>query len=281
MKKIVPALLFAAIMLMSCNWELSDDDASLDDVEITTERLTTETVEKISTFKDGVLSSYVVRHISDNAARTVDQEQFYNADGTLKHRWKYDRNAEGLVTTTAYYGSSGALSLYFAYDYTADETVATQAHYSAAGQLLWLRRYETNSAGGIETAASYDGSLVLTGALQYFYIDEQAGWNMEVAYGADSGSLTGDVTVDNPVAGTVNVATLDAEARLDLVLPTVGTLPSPAIPDPASSGLPVAGYRFSLDDDHGNTLVALDENYYPLSGTRTDDRLDCAVSVRA
>jgi hypothetical protein len=81
------------------------------------------------------------------------------------------------------------------------------------------------------------------------------------------------------VAGTVNVATLDAEARLDLVLPTVGTLPSPAIPDPASSGLPVAGYRFSLDDDHGNTLVALDENYYPLSGTRTDDRLDCAVSV--
>lgn len=279
MKKIVPALLFAAIMLMSCNWELSDDDASLDDVEITTERLTTETVEKISTFKDGVLSSYVVRHISDNAARTVDQEQFYKADGTLKHSWKYDRNAEGLVTTTAYYGSSGALSLYFAYDYTADETVATQAHYSAAGQLLWLRRYETNSAGGIETAASYDGSLVLTGALQYFYIDEQAGWNMEVAYGADSGSLTGDVTVDNPVAGTVNVATLDAEARLDLVLPTVGTLPSPAIPDPASSGLPVSGYRFSLDDDHGNTLVALDENYYPLSGTRTDDRLDCAVSV--
>ena len=140
MKKIVPALLFAAIMLMSCNWELSDDDASLDDVEITTERLTTETVEKISTFKDGVLSSYVVRHISDSTARTVDQEQFYKADGTLKHSWKYDRNAEGLVTTTAYYGSSGALSLYFAYDYTADETVATQAHYSAAGQLLWLRR---------------------------------------------------------------------------------------------------------------------------------------------
>ena len=186
MKKIVPALLFAAIMLMSCNWELSDDDASLDDVEITTERLTTETVEKISTFKDGVLSSYVVRHISDNAARTVDQEQFYKADGTLKHSWKYDRNAEGLVTTTAY-GSSGALSLYFAYDYTAD-SCGDQAHYSAAASFSGFRLTKPIPPGGIETAASYDGSLVLTGALQYFYIDEQAGWNMEVAYGADSGS---------------------------------------------------------------------------------------------
>jgi len=279
MKKIVPALLFAAIMLMSCNWELSDDDASLDDVVITTERQTTETVEKISTFKDGVLSSYVVRHISDTAARTVDQEQFYKADGTLKYSWKYDRNADGLVTTTAYYDAAGDLLSYFAYAYGSGAVVTTQASYDAAGQLLWLRRYETNSAGGIETAASYNGSEELTGALQYFYIDEQEGWNMEVAYGTDTGNLAGDVTVDDPVAGAVNTETLNAEARLSLTLPVVGPLPSPAIPDPASSGLPVSGYRFSLDDDHGNTLVALDENYYPLSGTRTDDRLDCAVSV--
>ncbi|HPA10203.1 MAG TPA: hypothetical protein PLV73_05205 [Treponemataceae bacterium] len=279
MKKIVPALLFAAIMLMSCNWELSDDDASLDDVVITTTTETAETVEKISTFKDGVLSSYVVRHISDSTARTVDQEQFYKADGTLKHSWKYGYNAEGLVTTTAYYDAAGDLLSYFAYAYGSGAVVTTQASYDAAGQLLWLRRYETNSAGGIETAASYNGSEELTGALQYFYIDKQEGWNMEVAYGTDTGNLAGDVTVDDPVAGAVNTETLNAEARLSLTLPVVGTLPSPAIPDPASSGLPVSGYRFSLDDDHGNTLVALDENYYPLSGTRTDDRLDCAVSV--
>jgi len=119
----------------------------------------------------------------------------------------------------------------------------------------------------------------LTGALQYFYIDEQEGWNMEIAYGTDTGTLAGDVTVDNPAAGAVNTEALDAEARLSLTLPVVGPLPAPAIPDPPSSGLPVVGYRFSLDDAHGNTLVVLDENYYPLSGTRTDDRLDCAVSV--
>ena len=154
MKKTISALLLAAIMLTSCNWELSDDDASLDEVVITTTTETAETVEKISTFKDGVLSSYVVRHISDSTARTVDQEQFYKADGTLKHSWKYGYNAEGLVTTTAYYDAAGDLLSYFAYAYGSGAVVTTQASYDAAGQLLWLRRYETNSAGGIETAIS-------------------------------------------------------------------------------------------------------------------------------
>jgi len=120
MKKAILSFLFAAIMLSSCNWELSDDDADFDDVEITTQRLTTDEVEKISTFRDGVLFKYVVRHISDSSERTVDQEQFYTADGSLQYSWKYGRDADGRVTTAAYYGTSGELSLYFAYKYAAD-----------------------------------------------------------------------------------------------------------------------------------------------------------------
>ncbi len=279
MKRTMLALLCAAITLSSCNWELSDDDADLDDVVVTTQTETTATVEKVSTFKNGELSCYVVRYISDPAARTVDQEQFYKADGVLLYSWKYGRNAEGLVTTAAYYGSSGGLSHYYAYAYGTGDAVTVQAEYDSSGSLTWLRRYETNAAGGIETAASFNVSLAMTGALKYYYIDETKGWNMEIAYGSDSGSLAGDVKVERPSACDATLDSIVAEERLELALPVVDSLPEPAIGDPASSGLPVSGYRFSLDDDNGNTVVSLDKDYFPLSGTRSDKRLDGKVRV--
>lgn len=279
MRRTMLALLCAAIALTSCNWELSDDDADLDDVKITTQTETTETVEKVSTFKNDILSCYVVRYVSDPATRTVDQEQYYNADGILQYSWKYGRNGAGLVTTAAKYGPLNEPSYYYAYAYGSDDTITTQAEYGSSGSLNWLRRYETNASGGIMAAASYNGSVVLIGALKYFYIDETKDWNMEIAYGQDSGSLAGKVKVESPCAGEVNLESLQAEEKQSLSLPAVGSLPEPVIGDPATLGLTVSGYRFSLDDDHGNTVVSLDENFYPTSGTRSDDRIDEAVRV--
>lgn len=255
---------------------------------MTSKTETAKDVEKVSCYYDDVLHSYTVRFISDATARTVDQEQSYTANGTLVGIWKYHRNASGLIDVASYYGADQALSYSYAYAYDANEKVTTQAEYAASGRLEWLRRYSVkasgSAAGELEAAASYDGSQTLVGGLRYYFIDTASypskKWNLEVAYGKDSGSLSGGVAAENPKACETVLDSLSTETRVDLTLPTLDPLPSPAIPaDFASAGLAVSGYRFSLDDGFGNTTVSLDSSWYPLSGTRTDSRLQKAVTV--
>jgi hypothetical protein len=288
MKKAMLALLAIVLAFSSCSWNLSDDDSDLSSPKVTSKTETTKDVEKVSCYYDDVLHSYTVRFISDATARTVDQEQSYAADGTLLGVWKYHRNSSGLVDVAAYYGADRALSYSFAYVYDADEKITTQAEYNASGNLEWLRRYSLkasgSAAGQLEAAASFDGSQNLVGGLRYYFIDTASypskKWNLEVAYGKDSGSLSGGVAAENPKACDPTLETIQAESKIDLTLPSPGTIPAPAIPaDFASAGLAVSGYRFFLEDGYGNTTVSLDSSWYPLSGTRTDSRLQKSVTV--
>ena len=288
MKKAFVALLVVLFVFSSCNWDLSDDDSDLSNVDETCVTETAESVEKVSCFHNGVLHSYTVRFISDTTARTVDQEQRYTANGTLVSVWKYRRDGAGLVDVASYYSSNLALKYYNVYVYDTNGKVTTQAEYDSAGTLQWLRRYAVKASGTaqgeLETAASFSGSLALDGGLQYYFIDTASyasrTWNMEVGYGAASASLSGGVKLENPKACAATLSSLQTESRVNLTMPTSGTLPSPAIPaNFASAGLSVSGYRFSFDDGYGNTTVALDSAWYPVSGKRTDSRLSKAVTV--
>ena len=288
MKKAMLALFAILLSFASCSWDLSDEDSDLSSPVVTSTTETAKTVEKVSCFYDGVLHSYTVRFISDVTARTVDQEQSYTANGTLVGVWKYRRNPSGLVDVAAYYGADRALAYSFAYAYDAGGMVSTQAEYDASGNLEWLRRYSLkasgSASGALESAASFNGSLKLDGGLRYYFIDTaqypSKKWNLEVAYGTASGSLSGGVDAENPKAGAVTLESLSTESLIDLTLPSPGTIPSPAIPaDFPAAGLAVSGYRVSLDDGYGNTTVALDSAWYPLSGTRTDSRLKKAMTV--
>lgn len=288
MKKAFIALLVVLFAFSSCNWNLSDKDSDLSNVVETSVTETAESVEKVSCYQNGALHSYTVRFISDTAARTVDQEQRYTANGSLVSVWKYHRDGAGLVDVASYYSSDLSLKYYDVYAYAADGKVTTQAEYDGAGTLQWLRRYSAKASGTaqgeLETAASFSGSLALTGGLQYYFIDTASypskTWNMEVAYGAESASLSGGVKAENPKACVATLTALQTESRLDLTMPTAAALSSPAIPsDFAASGLSVYGYRFSFDDNYGNTTVALDPAWYPVSGKRTDSRLAKAVTV--
>lgn len=285
----VISAIMAIAILSSCSWNLSEKDGDLSDVKVTTTTETAPTVEVTRCFRNDVLSSYTVRYISDEITRVVDREQSYTADGVLTGAWAYHRNENGLVDLAAWYGPDGALRYFYVYEHDADGDVSTQAQYDASSALEWLRRYQKKAtgtaAGELETAATFTGpGLALSGGLRYYFIDtaslQSETWNLEVSYGSDSGSLSGGVKAANPKAAAPSLDALETEERLTLTVPALPSLTAPAIPtDFASEGLAVSGYRLSFDDDYGNTTVSLNPSWYPLSGSRTDNRLEKKVSV--
>jgi len=278
----------AATLLVSCtfDWPSGNNDLTEDTSSYTSTTETDATVEKVSSFKDEVLQSYEVRYIGDTDARTIDQVQYYSASGALKGSWVYARAASGLVERAAYFDAESDLRYYNVYDYDDAGAVSAQYEYDGESVLQSARLYKKAdsglSAGQLETVAVFGPDATLQGGLQYYFLETSKTWNMEVALGSASSSLSGGITALNPTAGADSVD-IAAETKLELTVPDLPTLPELAIPDfdalSASGQIAVSGYRFSYDDAYGNTLVALNQGWLPQSGSRKDTRLAETISV--
>jgi YD repeat-containing protein len=286
MKPLYCAIVVGMVLFASCNWNLPDSESSRPGPVITAVYETGETVEKESILYDGVPNSYSLRFIDDKTTRAIGQIQYYSVKDDLLSVSKYVRGSDGRVVLAAYYDNTLNLGSFDVYSYDTDGFVTGKYSYDGAGALQSVRLYAAKSTGTakgqLESAAYYLANATTpAGGVRYYFIDTPSyaseTWNMEVSYGSSAGEVAGQIWADDPYAGAINLTAIDAKINVkrELVAPSMPSVPSLSIPsDFSATSLTKAGYRFSFKDDYGSTGLSSDPNFFPLSASRTDKRIN-------
>jgi hypothetical protein len=234
---------------------------------------------------DTVLQYYEDHFITDS--RTM-QMQRYSAEDLLRYGYLYQYDGDNR-TLVAYYDSASTIKWYQVFTYPGT-LVQTSAEFNAANILQWSRRYEYGTGdpqtGTIMASASYDGTGTLTGCAIYEYLDGTISLSFLTEYGTVSCAVAGSMSVAGSVSGSAPVSRATSKAlepvKVNFLAPTIPEYTVPSIPDNAArSALGVSGYTYWHYDpaNNGTSELRLNEDWYPIRVSHSDDRLRLEKSV--
>jgi len=292
-------LLLIVALVSACTFGFLDD-ADLGDGEegLHSVKTTIEGGYKIEWYNSAeVLQYYAEFYLT---GELVNQMQSYSATGILRYSYLYQYDADGNKTLVAYYDSANALAWYQIFQYSGTLVSAT-AEYDGAGLIQWSRQYAHGTgtlAGRVLSSASFDEDGTLDGCAVYTYnSDAEPKAVSMTAYGlvpcgvstapAASAVPAASSASGVPVVFTAVTASSRAtrsgatpRARITLVPPSPPEYVLKSMPDQSAlDALGVDSYTFWQYDTHGSSELTLTDEWYPTRVSRTDDRIEEAVSM--
>ena len=312
MKRILVALAACLILFSSCVFDFGGDDndggndpsAEPQAYDIDLVSLSVQ-VRRHYSAADVFLGSEVwfIKSGTESGSRLVEQIQYYDAEDSLTSTTAFaytDDTASAKFTTVSRYDAANTLQSVESYAYDGDgeiESVSTYQYDGDSGDCLLTGTRMVSSPGFVSAAGSMrvvsvysvpdsgtaGTSLALSGAAARYFLPASTGdddWNLEVSW---AGTGFEPPSTGNVCAGASVLDSVQHPDRIVLSsLPDLaGTVPdAPNQEELWTSGLAITGSRASYADGYGDSEIAFDSDWAPVSLVRSDERLEKAVSIQ-
>lgn len=238
-------------------------------------------------------------------SRRVSQIDRVNAAGSLSESRSFTYTEDGDLASASYYGYSNGLPVLkytFSYEY---ETITVsgsptllltaQHKFDASDKRTdsWLYQWSESgdSAGKLEATAYFSSNETeFDDASRWYFLPDSDSWNMRItSVNGDSKLVSPDsvsvpsVSCARDVTASTSVLPSGFRAKSALSTPDSLTVPSLSMPSyGAIEGMTdgrALTFAFSYEDGFGTGTVDLDSDWYPVSVSRSDKRLEEALRV--
>ncbi len=239
-------------------------------------------------------------------SRRVSQIDRVNAAGSLSESRSFTYTEAGDLASASYYGYSNGLPVLkytFSYVYetitvSGSPTLLLTAQHkfdaSDARTDSWLYQWSESgdSAGKLEATAYFLGTgSEFDDASRWYFLPESDSWNMRITSVNGDSKLVSPDSVSVPSvscarAVTASTPALPADFRTKTDLSTMlSSFDNPSLSMPSygaiegMTGERKPAFAFSYEDGFGTGTVDLDSDWYPVSVSRNDKRLEEALRV--